>query len=346
MGNNDVPQIPVSYAERFVALLESRGIITDDVLAAGGLTRGQLGDPAGRIPVTAFGDVLARGAELAEDPGLGLELGLQLKASSHGMVGFALITCNTLRDAMALGERFVELRATPWKTQLLEEGETAILRFIEVAPMGRGRTVMLEGVLGAAIRLGEFMLGEPFTHPDIEFWSDGPELPHHARFRDRVPRVRYNCATNEARFPAAWLDRPLALREPVANREVVTVLEHERKLFAGGDDLVDRTRALVSNPANGFPDLNRAAARLRVSSRTLRRHLSRSGTTFQALRDEVRRAYSMTLLERSRLAVDDVARELGYADAAGFVRAFQRWTGETPANYRRRSRAGREASEQ
>jgi AraC-like DNA-binding protein len=345
MTGQDVPQIPVSYAERFVALLESRGLAVDDVLAAGGLTRGQLGDPAARMSITAFGELMSRGVEVADDPSLGLELGLQLKASSHGLLGFALITCNSVRDAMALGERFVELRSTPWRIQLLEEGETAILRFIEAAPMGRARTVMLEGVLGAAISLGEFMMGEPFTHPEIEFWSDGPELPHHARFRDRVPRVRYNCATNEARFPAAWLDRPLALREPVANREAVTVLEQERKVFAVGDDLVERTRALVSNPANGFPDLNRAAARLRVSSRTLRRHLSRSGTTFQALRDEVRRAYSMTLLERSRLAVDDVARELGYADAAGFVRAFQRWTGETPANYRRRARSGGEASE-
>src|SRR5262245_55627498 len=137
MGNNDVPQIPVSYAERFVALLESRGIATDDVLAAGGLTRSQLGDPAGRMPITAMSDVLLRGVELAGDPGLGLELGLQLKASSHGLVGFALITCNSLRDAMVLGERFVELRSTPWRVQLLEEGETAIMRFIEVAQIGK-----------------------------------------------------------------------------------------------------------------------------------------------------------------------------------------------------------------
>jgi AraC-like DNA-binding protein len=221
------------------------------------------------------------------------------------------------------------------------------MRFIELVPLtGVARTVVLESVLGAAIRLGEFMLGEPFTHPAIEFWSDSPELPHHARFRDRVPRVRYGCPTNEARFPASWLDRPLALREPVANREAVTVLEAERRVLAPGDDLVERTRALLSNPANGFPDLEQAAERLGASSRTLRRHLSRGGTTFQALRDEVRRARAITLLEQSPLAVDDIARELGYADAAGFVRAFQRWTGETPSNYRRGKRgAGRPGAE-
>ena len=62
------------------------------------------------------------------------------------------------------------------------------------------------------------------------------------------------------------------------------------------------------------------------------------GTTFQALREEARRARSMLLLEQSKLAINDVARALGYADSAGFVRAFQRWTGETPSSYRKRAR--------
>ena len=124
----------------------------------------------------------------------------------------------------------------------------------------------------------------------------------------------------------------------MTNREALTVLEHDRKLLVPDSDLVTRTRALLADPAARFPDLEEAARRLRVSSRTLRRHLSQAGTTFQAVRDEVRRTRSTVLLEQSRLSIEDVAEELGFSDAAGFARAFQRWTGETPSNYRRRVR--------
>jgi AraC-like DNA-binding protein len=336
--DSEITLVPISYSARFVAMLAARGFTADQVLAGTGYTSAQLDSPNGRMPLAAVAQMMWNGVELAHDPSLGLEFGLALKASSHGWLGFALITCDSLRDAIALGERYMDVRASPWRVRLIVEGDTAIMRFIELVSVGAMRTVVLETVLGAVIRLGEFMLGESFTHPAIEFWSDSPEQPHHQRFRDQVPRVRYGCGTNEARFPARWLERPLALREPVANREAVSALENERRLLDPSDDLFERTRALLSNPANRFPDLEQAASRLLVSSRTLRRHLSRNATTFQGLRDELRRARAITLLEQSQLPIDDVAHALGYSDGASFVRAFQRWTGETPNNHRKRLR--------
>jgi AraC-like DNA-binding protein len=330
--------VPVSYAARLVAILEERGFTAEQALVRTGLTRAQLADPMARMSFEATSQLLWNGVELAKDESIGLELGLSLKASSHGWLGMALITCNSLRDAITLGEKYMEVRAAPWRVQLLVEGDTAIMRFVELVALGPMRAVLLECVLGATIRLGEFMLGEPFHHPDIEFWSDSPPRPHHARFADQVPRVRYDAPANQALFPASWLDRPLALREPVANREAISALETERRMLDPSDDMVERARALLSNPDHGFPGLEEAAGKLSVSSRTLRRHLRSHGLTFQSLREEVRRARSIVLLEQSKLAIADVARSLGYADSAGFVRAFQRWTGETPAHYRKRVR--------
>ena len=334
----DTPLVPASYAARLLVMLEERGVTAEQLLARTGVSRGQLEDPAARMSFAATSQLFINAMELTKDESLGLELGLSLKASSHGQLGLALITCNSLRDAITLGERYMEVRASPWRIQLIVEGELAMMRFVEIVPVGSMRTLMLEAVLGAVIRLGEFMLGEPFTHPDIEFWSDSPELPHHARFLDQVPRVRYNAPTNQALFPASWLDRPLALCEPVANREAISALETELRMLDASDDLLARAQALLANPEQGFPGLEQVASRLSVSSRTLRRHLRSRGTTFQAVRDDARRARGILLLEQSQLGIDDIARALGYADSAGFVRAFQRWTGETPSTYRKRVR--------
>jgi AraC-like DNA-binding protein len=336
MSNTDARLIPMSYVARWLALLETRGVTPELALAGSGMALDAVNDPNARITLEALSGILQRGAALAGDPSLGFELGLSMKPTSHGWLGYALICCNTLRDACELGMRYLGVRASPLRCHVFVEGDTAVMQFEETLPLGEARMLIIEALLGAVIRIGEFMLGHSFAHPDIEFCADYPEQPHHARFFDRVPRVRYSCPKNQARFPAAWLDRALALAEPVAAREAVAALAQELRLVTTTEDWVERTRAVLGEPGNGCPDLDAAATRLKVSSRTLRRHLQRQGSTFHELRDEVRRARAITLLANSEMPIDAVARELGYADVAGFTRAFQRWTGQSPSTYRKR----------
>jgi AraC-like DNA-binding protein len=339
----DVAIVPASYAARLAALLATRGFSVEQTLAGSGVTVDQLADPSARVSFQTMSDVFARALELSGDPSIGLELGLGLKASSHGMLGVALLTCNSVRDAVTLGGRFMDLRGSPWRVELFtdehEQGERAIMRFVEVAVLPM-RTLMLECVLGTVIRIGEFMTGESFASPAIEFWSDGPELPHHARFRDQIPRVRYDAPAIQAMFPTSWLDRPLALREAIAHREAIQALDRERRITGqrnASDDLLERARSLLADPEHAFPGLEQVASALSVSARTLRRHLSQRGVTFNALRDSARRTHATQLLEGSPLTIAEIARELGFSDAAGFVRAFQRWTGEPPSAYRKRA---------
>lgn len=331
--------VPCAYLAHWLALLEARGVAPDGVLAGTGLTREAVDDPSGRIGLELAGLLLWKGATMAGDPSLGLELGLSLQPTSHGWLGYGLIACDSLRDAILLGEKYMLNRTMPWSVRLLVEGDTAVMRFEENVALGDPmRTLVLEIVLGGVVRLGEFMLGMSFAHPDIEFRADYPEQPYHARFHARLPRVRYEHAVNEARFPASWLERPLALREPVARREAIAALEQERRLLVPAEDWVLRARLVLSDPANGYPDLDEVATRLAVTSRTLRRHLAKRGVTFHELRDEARRLRAIALLSQSALGVDEIAAELRYADAAGFARAFTRWTGETPGAFRKRAR--------
>ena len=73
-----------------------------------------------------------------------------------------------------------------------------------------------------------------------------------------------------------------------------------------------------------------------VDPRTLRRQLAAEGTTFKAITDEIREALAVELLTAGGLSLEQVASRLGYHDAAGFSRAFRRWTGATPGTYRAR----------
>ena len=74
--------------------------------------------------------------------------------------------------------------------------------------------------------------------------------------------------------------------------------------------------------------------RLEITSRTLRNRLNRHGTTFQALLDDARNQLAITYLQSSLMQVDEVADLLGFGDASAFPRAFTRWTGKLPRDFR------------
>jgi AraC-like DNA-binding protein len=85
----------------------------------------------------------------------------------------------------------------------------------------------------------------------------------------------------------------------------------------------------------GRPRVEWVARKMDLSGRSLQRHLNANQTTFEAVLDRVLTRYSMTLLERGAMPITELALHLGYADPSHFVRAFRRWTGRTPGEYRR-----------
>lgn len=84
--------------------------------------------------------------------------------------------------------------------------------------------------------------------------------------------------------------------------------------------------------------LSSIAACLDTSPRTLQKRLREQGTTFKELTDEVRLELAQQYLAREEGTLIGVALLLGYSDLSAFVRAYARWTGETPGEYRRRVR--------
>ena len=92
-------------------------------------------------------------------------------------------------------------------------------------------------------------------------------------------------------------------------------------------------RQMMSRPI-GFPTLTELADRRHVSPRTLKRQLAAHGTSFQHLLDELRRDRALALLEDDGIAIDRIAELLGYADPSNFNRAFRRWMGTSPSEWR------------
>jgi AraC-like DNA-binding protein len=93
-------------------------------------------------------------------------------------------------------------------------------------------------------------------------------------------------------------------------------------------------RVLLEELRLGEPTLARLAARMRMSERTLQRHLGQEGTSMQALLDEARHQLSLRHLGEAKESIAEISFLLGFAEVRAFHRAFKRWTGSTPAAYR------------
>lgn len=330
----DRPSMPATYVAQWIAFMERRGVTGEDILRDTHLDRIAIESPDARVTPLQFVQVLANTFPIARDPSLAYAFGLELRPTSHGFLGYALLTCDTFRDALRLGVRYSRLRVDAARIAFTVEGDTAILELVEAVPLGPLREFALEGITAAIVRIGETMLG---TFPEgSEIWVDYAEPEHYAAFRDRLPPVRFDRPANQLRFPASELDRPLALADPGASKLAIAHLERELALFGADDDTAKRVESILRDPSNGFPNLESVADKLFMSSRTLKRRLRAQGKSFQQLLDDARLARAMTLLEDQGIPVERIALELGYADPANFTRAFRRWTGKAPSAFRKR----------
>jgi AraC-like DNA-binding protein len=93
--------------------------------------------------------------------------------------------------------------------------------------------------------------------------------------------------------------------------------------------------AATSGPgAQALPAEAEIAGRLALSPQTLRRRLAAEGTSFQQIRDQMRRDHAIAALAQGRTPIEQISQQLGFSEPSAFHRAFKRWTGSTPRAYR------------
>jgi AraC-like DNA-binding protein len=330
------PDIPVPYVRVLLEILDERGIARDAALRETGIPRRVLSEADGRVTPLQWGALAHNALQLFGDNGLGYELGLRLRPSAHGFLGFAAMTGRDLREAIRSMAKYLRTRARNVHISFAEEGDRAMLQVREQVrvPFENVRNLGIEVILLGIARMVEAVTEKRAS--DLELCFDWPEPPYHARYRDRIPLVRFGCPTNQFRFPVAILDLPLVLADECAHQQALAqvAIEHA-SVRAQEGDIAARVRAeLQLSVEDGYPDRRKVAAKLAMSTRTLTRKLSAQRTSYQALLEEACQRDARHLLETSSLDMQAISVRLGFDNAANFTRAFKRWTGLTPRDLR------------
>jgi len=324
--------LSASYASHLLELVRRWGVEDEELLEGFDLRSEKLTDPSLSLPLDVAVALLNRATALTGEAALGVYLGLQMRSSSHGILGFAAMSAPTLRDAVVVSTQYMAIRTTAVSLRSHVAGGVGSLVLLEHADLGQAREGYVFAILVGFWRMGSILLGRNL---DVTLDLGFPRPAYYDRFADALPPARFDQPAHQLVLrDLALLGTPLQMADAASMR---LARDHcARLLESMGLDgrLAPRVRSLLARKEGQLQSLKGVAAALRLSARTLRRHLEQEGVTFSELIDEERKRRGLLLLRSRELSIQQIADSLGYSDVANFTRAFRRWTGKTPTAYR------------
>ncbi|HEX4339193.1 MAG TPA: AraC family transcriptional regulator ligand-binding domain-containing protein [Polyangiaceae bacterium] len=311
----------------------ARALSTDPAFHSAELDDLRALDPDGRVSLSWAHELLRGAVERTRDPDLGLRAGRHAEPSDYGVIHYAIRSAPTVNDAIMAAQRYMRLLTDAIDYRLELDGERAMVRLDSKVPLPRA-SADYQASITQTLQLAPYA----GLIPGLEWWFTH-ERPADTSVYEEVfapATVRFSAPAFGYCFDRAHLDFPLPQADPNLNQ---IVKKHAELLLAE----LPRTRnvtesvrdLIIKELAGGQPTAAQVAVRLRMNQRTLARRLQSEGTTFSALFDDLRRSLALRYLLRTDLRISEVVFMLGFSEVATFYRAFRRWTGQTPVEYRR-----------
>ncbi len=294
--------------------------------------------PAGqglqRVPVDRWAAMLEQARQALGEPALGLSVGALIAPAHFGLLGYLTLCCANLGEALARLRDYQRLVYDVNAGQMYIEADGVTLEWGD--EMGRPGQLVDECAIAALVSYARDITALPQAAPlRVRFINPAPPslAPYEAFFGCPVD---FDAPTTVVRLPLALLARPLRQPDP-ALRELLEAQARELVARLPPRDALEAAlrEAIVTLLPEGQATLEACGRALQVPPRTLQRRLATAGTSFQQVLDRTRRQLVEPYLADPRLKLVEIAGLLGYADQVAFTRAFQRWTGTTPGQWRR-----------
>jgi hypothetical protein len=312
--------------------MEGAGLDAAAMFSAAGLDLEALHDPNVRMPSEALQHVLVEASERCDDPVFGLRLAGYVHPTTFYSLGMAMYFSRTLGEYLERLIKYYRMITTNDALHTVIEEDTCCLeiRPREGMPLIPIRVDGAAAVIVSTIRVA---VGEGLNLKFVRLGRPRPEG------RERDYERFFGCpVTYDEPFTVLGLDRAdLDSRLPTANPELAGVYERLTEDYLGKIDRADgpsRWRnELVRLLPTGVSGKDQVAQALNMSTRTLYNKLESAGTTYREVLDCTRRELAEDYIRRD-LPIYEIAYLIGFSDTANFSRAFKKWTGHSPIEFR------------
>lgn len=324
--------VPRLFALGIADALELSRFEVSELLSDHGLDV-PLSDAERALPLSVYERLVEAALDRTGEPALGLFLGERVGIGAFGIVGHQVAVARTLREAAGALIRHERLLGEGFHARLQEEGDRAWFELELPNMKPRAARFHAELLLTALARVVKAHGSRDMGVRRILFEHAAPTYEH------EYIRLFLGAERFGQPFTGLEIDRSLLDRESMhQDVELFEILEAEARRrahrSARGLTHAERLRQYLVGHMNERPDMEAAARHLGMSSRSLRRRLSEEGASWNQITDEALGVLAKQMLDDPTSSVKETAYALGFSDPTSLYRAFKRWTGKTPKQYR------------
>jgi AraC-like DNA-binding protein len=324
--------ISIYFVGEAVRLLEARGVPVEPLLEQAGIPLKFLGEPLARVSPAQFSSLWKGITRELDDEFFGLD-SHPMREGSYALMCHGALSSANLHQALKRILRFMRLVLDDLDATLeVREGQAYIrLRDTRPEPLLFAHATLFVLVLGLAC----WLIGRRIPISEGSFQSPSPGdavIEYQTLFCEHL---KFAEQETWLAFPESYLQQPVV-------QSVKTVREFFRDApanflvkYRNPRSIVAMIRRRLRGQAPvDWPLFERLCEEMNFAQATLRRRLRLEGQTYQSVKDDLRRDMALDQLLHSDKSTPEIAALLGFADHSSFYRAFRKWTGGLPSDYR------------
>jgi AraC-like DNA-binding protein len=326
--------IAICFVAAALQSVRARGLDAEGLLRKVGLSPGLLQSSQTRVSAKHYGALWRLVALTLDDEFFGQD-SRRMKAGSFAMICHSVLNCRTLGQAIDRSLRFYALILDDIYGKLHRDGAEASITLHE-GGAGPQRVFAHEVLLMLLHGVACWLVGRRIPIKRAQFSYDEPA--HSSEYRLMYSTsIGFRTPHTAIIFDAAYLALPIVQNERTVKEFLRNAPENILLKYKNGSSLGARIRRRLRQSLPGdLPEFEALAEEMNMTPATLRRRLHEEGTFYQSIKDQLRRDLAIGYLSHSKRSAMDIGLELGFSERSAFHRAFKKWTGASPGEFRRR----------
>ena len=317
-----------------IRIAAEHGLSAADALAGTGIDPDAIADPHAMLTRTQELRVCRNIVNGTDRPDIGLLAGYASRPNVIGPLGYAEAACATVDELLTVARSYRQLGLSLMRWDVFNDGEELVHRFTDKDELGDVRVFVVEHLLAEFLRITRELVLDEAAPTRVRLGY--PDPGYAQAYRDLFgPKVEFNQPVTELRFPVTYRDIPLRSPDPLVRSRMEQLCQALVSKLNSHLILADEVKSMLQADEPETPSVGAIARRLHVSARSLHRHLAKQNTTYRALVDEVHRERAIRYLTNTDIPIPEIASRCGFVELSSFYSAFRRWTGMSPANYRK-----------
>jgi AraC-like DNA-binding protein len=319
-----------TWVKAICRALDAAGCDSAALLTEAGFDIKSLDGPTVRCPLTQTARLWRIAVAATGDPAFGIKVASHIKQTTFHALGYGLSASSTLKEAFERVQRYCHVASDAIEYEFSRNNRE--YHFV-IEPADEVADESVDALVAAYLRMCRSLIGHDYSPLRIEFRRVQPAKIEDFQRLLRAP-LQFGAARTRLVFDADAIERPLDGGNPeLARHHDAIALQYLSRIER--DNIQARVREVLTRRlSHGEPSQEDVAELLNMSARTLQRKLGDGGTTYKEILDETRRVLALAYLSAPRHTVSDVTYLLGFSAGSSFTRAFRRWTGQSPSDWR------------